>query len=224
MFFDYFISMCCLLRHLGLLMQSATGKCLYISATKPLKKVFFTIKNHGYFIYEINSFCKYCKNCECPLSLFIEGLRWMLRSLFSIVRYAMSPSMVKSLLDCSLGLCFHFFIVPPRHTDQISQRSQVFGIALCRRSQNVFTFVFLLVRSCLLITLTTCLKGHNSRGVLYGSDFQKRQWIDERQDHPYSSCLGRLKKSPFVLAFTYLLFGPRCPPKRCLHLPERVNN
>ena len=62
----------------------------------------------------INSFfCKYCKNCECCLlSLFIEGLQWMLRSLFSIVRYAMSPSMVKSLLDCSLGLRFHFCYCP----------------------------------------------------------------------------------------------------------------
>ena len=39
-----------------------------------------------------------------------------------------------------------------------------------------------------------------------------------------AAVLGELKKSPFVLALTYLLFGPRCPPKRCLHLPERVNN
>ena len=39
-----------------------------------------------------------------------------------------------------------------------------------------------------------------------------------------AAVLGELKKSPFVLASTYLLFDPRCPPKRCLHLPERVNN
>ena len=62
----------------------------------------------------------------------------------------------------------------PNHCDQMSQRSQVSRIALCRSSLNVFVFVFvivfvvvfLLVRSCPLITLIKCLKGHKSLGSL----------------------------------------------------------
>ena len=38
----------------------------------------------------------------------------------------------------------------------------------------VIVIVFLFVRSCLLITLITCLKGHKSLRVLFGSVFQ--QW------------------------------------------------
>ena len=37
----------------------------------------------------------------------------------------------------------------------------------------VFVIVFLLVRSCLFITLITCLKGHKSLRRLYGSVFQQ---------------------------------------------------
>ena len=59
-----------------------------------------------------------------------------------------------------------------------SQRSQVSGIALLRCSLKVFVFVivfvfvfvfyivFFWVRSCLLITLIKCLKGHKSLGLL----------------------------------------------------------
>ena len=32
---------------------------------------------------------------------------------------------------------------------------------------NVFVIVFLFVRSCLIVTLITCLKGHKSPGMLY---------------------------------------------------------
>ena len=39
----------------------------------------------------------------------------------------------------------------------------------------VIVIVFLFVRSCLLITLITCLKGHKSLRVLFGSVFQNRQ-------------------------------------------------
>ena len=51
------------------------------------------------------------------------------------------------------------------------------------QGQIVFVIVFLFVRSCLLITLVTCLKGHKSLRVLFGSVFQNRQsvsqWVSE---------------------------------------------
>ena len=74
------------------------------------------------------------------------------------------------------------------------QRSQVSRIVLRRCSQNVLVFVFVfvivfvfvfvfvnffLVMSCLLITLVTCLKGHKSLRVLFGSVFQNRQSVSE---------------------------------------------
>ena len=73
------------------------------------------------------------------------------------------------------------------HSDQMSQRSKVSGVANSGCSPNVFiivivivivfvfviVIVFLFVRSCLLITLITCLKGHKSLRVLCGSVFQK---------------------------------------------------
>ena len=60
------------------------------------------------------------------------------------------------------------------YSDQMSKRSQVSRIAHLRCSPNVFVFVFVfvfvivffLVRSCLLITLIKCLKGHKSLGLL----------------------------------------------------------
>ena len=36
-----------------------------------------------------------------------------------------------------------------------------------------------MVRSCLLITLITCLKGHKSLGVLFGSVVQNRQSVSQ---------------------------------------------
>ena len=76
-------------------------------------------------------------------------------------------------------LCHCFFlgqVMSPHHSDQMSQRTQVSRIALLRCSLNVFVFVivfvsvfvivfvFFLVRSCLLITLMKCHKGHKFYG------------------------------------------------------------
>ena len=80
----------------------------------------------------------------------------------------------------SLSLVFVIFfghVMSSHHSEQMSQRSQVSRIALRRCSQNVFVFVFvfvnviLLVRSCPLITLIKCLKGHKSPGSLSGGVF-----------------------------------------------------
>ena len=76
-------------------------------------------------------------------------------------------------------------VMSPHHSDQMSQRSDDSRVALLGCSLDVFVVVFvfvivvvvviviLLVRSCLLITLITCLKGHKSLKVLYGSVFQQ---------------------------------------------------
>ena len=79
-------------------------------------------------------------------------------------------------LFLSLSLSFFGQVMCPHHSDQMSQRSQVSRIALFRCSQNVFVFVivfvfvfvilFFLVRSCTLITLIKCLKGHKALGSL----------------------------------------------------------
>ena len=75
------------------------------------------------------------------------------------------------ILSC-LCLCLYVDqIMSHYHSDQ---RSQVSGAALWGCSLNVF--VFLLVRLCLLITLITCLKGHKSLRVLYGSVFKSVYW------------------------------------------------
>ena len=83
-----------------------------------------------------------------------------------------------------LCLCLcqcHFVgqVMSPHHSDQMSQRSQVSGVALWRCSLNVFVIVivfvfvfvfvivFLLVRSRSLITLIKCVKGHKSLGSLF---------------------------------------------------------
>ena len=72
-------------------------------------------------------------------------------------------------------------IMSSHHSDHLSQRSQVSGIAPFRCSLNVFVFVdflvfffvfvfvvfFLGIRLCLLITLIKCLKGHKSLGLLF---------------------------------------------------------
>ena len=72
------------------------------------------------------------------LSFFIQGLLWMLRLLFSIVRNIFSVAKVTSLWDCSFRVLNVIVIF------------------------NVF-----LVRSCLHITLIKCLKGHKSLGLLF---------------------------------------------------------
>ena len=84
-------------------------------------------------------------------------------------------------LDSIRNSCDVFgHVMSSHHSEQMSQRSQVSRIALRWYSQNVFVFVFVfvivfvfvfvfvnfLVRSCLLITLIKCLKGHKSLGSL----------------------------------------------------------
>ena len=83
------------------------------------------------------------------------------------------------ICECSPVSLFLAWDIFSHHTDQMSQRSQVSGIALWRCSLNVFVFVIvfvfvfvfvivvLLVRSCPLITLNKCLKGHKSLGSLF---------------------------------------------------------
>ena len=76
-----------------------------------------------------------------------------------------------------LSLSFYGQVMSTHHSDQMSQRSQVSRIALWRCSLNVFVFVivvvvvffivFLLLRSCLLITLIKFLKLHKCLGLLF---------------------------------------------------------
>ena len=78
---------------------------------------------------------------------------------------SLSLSLYSSLY---LSLSLFFFVgqvMPANHLDQMCQRSQVFVF--------VFVFVFLLFNSCLLIALITCLKGHKSLGLFFGSVFQQ---------------------------------------------------
>ena len=78
---------------------------------------------------------------------------------------------------CLCQCLFFGQVMSPHHSDQMSQRSQVSGIALWRCSLNVcvfvivfvfvFVIVFFLVRSCLHITLIKCLEGQKSLGLLF---------------------------------------------------------
>ena len=111
-------------------------------------------------------------------------------------------------LYLSLSLSFFGQVMSPHHTDQMSQRSQVSGVAFWRCSLNVFVFVivivfvcvfvivFLLVRSCLLITLIKCLKLHKSLGSLCGCVFKRSlsqsvsEWVTRS---PIELSAGQLK-------------------------------
>ena len=58
------------------------------------------------------------------------------------------------------------------------------NLKIVRKSENFpkiwkFSENLKMVRSCLLITLVTCLKGHKSLRVLFGSVFQQWQWLSE---------------------------------------------
>ena len=76
-------------------------RCLCLTA--PLYTYLLNTKN-------TNSSTKHCNICEwCPMSLFFEGLQWMLRLLFLSVRNIMSVSMFKSLLNCFLSV-FYFWL------------------------------------------------------------------------------------------------------------------
>ena len=101
------------------------------------------------------------------LSLFIQGSRWVLRLLFSIVGNVISVSKVTSLWNCSLRLffschclclylclfnciclCHCIFVgqvLSPHHSHHKSHGSQVSGITLWGCSLNVFVFVFVIV-------------------------------------------------------------------------------
>ena len=59
----------------------------------------------------------------------------------------------------------------------------------------VFVIVFFLVRLCLLITLITCLKGHKSLRVLYGSVFQQCVGVSQLVSDKvtYRAVWGQLK-------------------------------
>ena len=97
------------------------------------------------------------------------------------------PICLSLYLSLHLSLTLDFFgkVMSPYHPDQMSQGSQVSGIALLRCSPNVFVcvivfvfvFVFvivpLLVSSCPLITLIKCLKGHKSLESLSCCVFKK---------------------------------------------------
>ena len=86
----------------------------------------------------------------------------MLRLLFSIVRNVISVSKLTSLWDCSLGVFFncHYGIIGSIPCGCITIVT-VFDFFI------VFVIVFLLVRSCLLITLIKCLNGHRSLESLF---------------------------------------------------------
>ena len=78
--------------------------------------------------------------------------------------------MSQALWRCSLNVIVFLVghIMFPHCYDHMSQWSQISKIALWRCSLNVIliviviliVFVFLFIRSCLLITLIKCLKGH----------------------------------------------------------------
>ena len=64
-------------------------------------------------------------------------------------------------------------VMSPHQSGQMSQRLQVYGIVLWGCSLNVFDIFFLLDRSCPLITLIKCLKGHRSLVSLFFRVFSK---------------------------------------------------
>ena len=106
--------------------------------------------------------CNQCLKCHKSLGMLFEGAI----NVFVIV-FVFVPLFVI------------VFVMSPHLSDQIYQRSQVSRIALWRCPLNVFVIVFVyvfvfvsviisfLVRSCLLITLIKCLKGHKSLGSLF---------------------------------------------------------
>ena len=98
------------------------------------------------------------------IKLLIEGLPWMLGLLFSIVRNLISVSKVTSLWDHSfrlfsqflcfcdclcLGIClclyhclFVGWVMSPHHPNQMSQRTQVSGVAIWGWYLDIFVFAF----------------------------------------------------------------------------------
>ena len=89
-------------------------RCLCLTA--PLYTYLLNTKN-------TNSSTKHCNICEwCPMSLFFEGLQWMLRLLFLSVRNVQRS--LELLFECVLFLTLTLFWL-----SNISCRSQ--GLCLC---------------------------------------------------------------------------------------------
>ena len=120
--------------------------------------------------------------CSCHVSSSLWSNVAKVTSLWdrSLMEFSKCIFLCHCLFLC-ICLCHCLFlgqVMSPHHSDQMSQRSQVSRIAPWRYSLNVFVFVtvfvfvfvfvivFLFVRSCLLITLIKCLKGHKSLGSL----------------------------------------------------------
>ena len=143
---------------------------------------------------------KHRMNCECcPVSLL--GNKDCHEFRFSIVRIVIRVYNVISSLGLSLSLYLSLYLslslsfcssghvssslwsdVPkvPRVTlSGCSPIVTVIVIVIVFVFVFVIVIVFLFVRSCLLITLITCLKGHKSLRVLFCSVFQ--QWLGRSQ-------------------------------------------
>ena len=77
--------------------------------------------------------------------------------------------------------------------------------------KKLSTIVKMLVRSCVLITVIKCLKGHRSLGSLFNVKKQKvaqsvSEWVSEWQGH-LLSCQVTAKKAVFRLAHCNILQG-----------------
>ena len=122
----------------------------------------------------------FCWSCHVSLSLWSDVSK--VKSLWGRSLNVFSKCICLCYCLC-LCLCHCLFlgqVMSHHHSDQTSQRSQNPRIAFWRCSLNVFVFViiivfvivfvivFFLVRSCPLITLIKCLKGHKSLGSLFG--------------------------------------------------------
>ena len=107
------------------------------------------------------------------LSFFIQGSLWMLRLLFSIVRHIFSVAKVTSLWDCSfrvlnvIGVFKVLFgqVMSSHHSDQMSQRSQVSGVALWGCYLNVFVIVHVNSLSLPLFLSLSWWSGHVSSSL-----------------------------------------------------------
>ena len=115
------------------------------------------------------------------LSLFIQGSLWMMRLLFSIARNVISVSHATNLEDKIIHSgCFLNVIV------------LIVFIVLTVPQKNPKKSNFS-VRSCLLITLIKCLKGHRSlRSLFVKSKSTLSEWVSQWQGH-LLSCFGQLK-------------------------------
>ena len=114
--------------------------------------------------------CKHRKNCQCcPLSLLIEGSLWRLWLLFLIVRNLTSVSKAQisriTLSGCSLSVTVVIFLIAHcqycHHCHHCHHCHQCLCLCHC----------LFVGRTCLIITLIKCLKGHKYLGWLFESVF-----------------------------------------------------